>query len=125
MELLWCNPSLARGVLRRLAAYQATRQDAESDAELGKILHEMRSGEMAALHEVPFSFYYGSVNSTPLFVMLACLYVDRTGDEETLRTLWPHIEAALAWIDGPADPDHDGFMGDRARPRQPGLEGLA
>lgn len=110
MELLWCNPSLARGVLRRLAAYQATRRDAASDAEPGKILHEMRSGEMAALNEVPFSLYYGSVDSTPLFVMLACLYAERTGDEETLRTLWPHIEAALAWIDGPADPDRDGFI---------------
>jgi glycogen debranching enzyme len=110
MELLWCNPSLACGVIRRLAAYQATRQDAESDAEPGKILHEMRSGEMAALNEVPFGLYYGSVDATPLFVMLTCLYVERTGDEETLRTLWPHIEAALAWIDGPADPDRDGFI---------------
>jgi glycogen debranching enzyme len=110
MELLWCNPSLAYGVIRRLAAYQATRQEADSDAEPGKILHEMRGGEMAALNEVPFGLYYGSVDSTPLFVMLACLYVERTGDEETLRTLWPHIEAALAWIDGPADPDKDGFV---------------
>ena len=110
MELLWCNPSLACGVIRRLAAYQATRQDAGSDAEPGKILHEMRSGEMAALNEVPFRLYYGSVDATPLFVMLACLYVERTGDEVTLRTLWPHIEAALAWIDGPADPDRDGFI---------------
>ena len=110
IELLWCNPSLACGVIRRLAAYQATRQDAESDAEPGKILHEMRSGEMAALNEVPFGLYYGSVDATPLFVMVTCLYVERTGDEETLRTLWPHIEAALAWIDGPGDPDRDGFI---------------
>ena len=110
MELLWCQPSLARGVLRRLATYQATRQDLVSDAEPGKILHEMRSGEMAALREVPFSLYYGSVDATPLFVMLACLYAERTGDEETLRSLWPHIEAALAWIDGPADKDRDGFV---------------
>lgn len=110
IELLWCNPSLARGVLRRLVAYQAMHPDAESDAEPGKILHEMRSGEMAALHEVPFSLYYGSVDATPLFVMLACLYAERTGDGETLRFLWPHIEAALGWIDGPADKDRDGFV---------------
>lgn len=110
IELLWCNPALASGVVRRLAAHQATRWDAESDAQPGKILHEMRSGEMAALNEVPFRLYYGSVDSTPLFVVLACLYFERTGDHETLSTLWPHIEAALGWIDGPADPDQDGFV---------------
>ena len=65
---------------------------------------------MAALGEVPFGLYYGSVDSTPLFVLLAGLYVERTGDEETLRELWPAIEAALAWIDGPGDPDGDGFV---------------
>jgi glycogen debranching enzyme len=110
IELLWCNPSLARGVLRRLAAHQAVQADPASDAEPGKILHEMRSGEMAALGEVPFSLYYGTVDATPLFVMLACLYVERTGDEETLRAVWPHVEAALAWCDGPADRDGDGFV---------------
>jgi len=75
----------------------------------GKILHEMRGGEMAALREVPFAQYYGSVDSTALFVLLAGLYVERTGDEETLAELWPAIERALRWIDGPGDPDHDGF----------------
>jgi glycogen debranching enzyme len=110
LELLWCNPSLARGVLRRLAARQATTSDPVSDAEPGKILHEMRAGEMAALKEVPFSLYYGSVDATPLFVMLACLYAERTGDEATLRELWPNIEAALGWIDGPGDKDGDGFV---------------
>jgi glycogen debranching enzyme len=70
----------------------------------------MRGGEMAALREVPFAQYYGSVDSTPLFVMLAGMYVERTGDDETLRELWPAVEAALGWIDGPGDPDKDGFV---------------
>ncbi|SKA39261.1 Glycogen debranching enzyme (alpha-1,6-glucosidase) [Enhydrobacter aerosaccus] len=110
LQMLWCDPSVARGVLRRLAAYQATRTDPASDAEPGKILHEMRGGEMAALGEVPFARYYGSVDSTPLFVLLAGLYAERTGDLGTVKALWSAIEAALAWIDGPGDPDGDGFI---------------
>src|SRR4051812_8594027 len=110
LQMLWCDPRLARGVLRRLAAYQATEYDPLADAEPGKILHEMRGGEMAALREVPFGLYYGSVDSTPLFVLLAGLYAEHTGDIETLRELWPNIEAALGWIDGPGDPDRDGFV---------------
>ncbi len=110
LQMLWFDPRIARGVLRRLAAYQATKDDPEADAQPGKILHEMRGGEMAALHEVPFGLYYGSVDSTPLFVLLAGLYVERTGDEKTLSELWPAIEAALKWIDGPADADRDGFI---------------
>jgi glycogen debranching enzyme len=110
LQMLWWNPGVARGVLRRLAAYQATTTDPRSDAQPGKILHEMRAGEMAALHEVPFGLYYGSVDATALFVLLAGAYVERTGDEATLGELWPSIEAALAWIDGPGDPDQDGFV---------------
>jgi len=110
MQMLWIDPRVARGVLRRLAHYQATTVDPLNDAEPGKILHEMRGGEMAALREVPFAQYYGSVDSTPLFVLLAGLYGERTGDHETLQELWPALEAALRWIDGPGDPDGDGFV---------------
>ena len=110
LQMLWLDPSVAQGVLRRLAAHQATRTDPLADAEPGKILHEMRDGEMANLREVPFRLYYGSVDATPLFVLLAGLYGERTGDDETIAQLWPNIEAALAWIDGPADSDGDGFI---------------
>jgi glycogen debranching enzyme len=110
LQMLWIDPRVARGVLRRLASYQAKAMDPLADAQPGKILHEMRGGEMAALREVPFAQYYGSVDSTPLFVLLAGLYVERTDDEETLAELWPAIEAGLRWIDGAGDPDKDGFV---------------
>lgn len=110
MQMLWVDPRIARGVLMRLAFHQAKTVDPLADAQPGKILHEMRGGEMAALREVPFAQYYGSVDSTPLFVLLAGLYFERTGDDETLAELWPAIEAALRWIDGAGDPDCDGFV---------------
>jgi len=110
LQMLWIDPRVARGVLKRLAFYQARTVDPLADAESGKILHEMRGGEMAALREVPFAQYYGSVDATPLFVLLAGLYVERTGDDATLAELWPAIESALRWIDGAGDPDQDGFV---------------
>jgi glycogen debranching enzyme len=108
--MLWMDPSLALGVLRHLAAMQATLTDAAADAEPGKILHEVRNGEMAELGEVPFRRYYGSVDSTPLFVALAGAWLDRTGEAEALRPLWPNIEAALGWIETYGDRDGDGFV---------------
>ncbi len=107
---LWLDPALARGVLHYLAVHQATRTDPFADAEPGKILHEVRKGEMAELGEIPFRHYYGSVDATPLFVMLAGAYFDRTDDLVTVRGLWPHIEAALHWMETDGDRDGDGFI---------------
>ena len=91
-----------------------------ADAEPGKILHETRGGEMAMLGEVPFRRYYGSVDSTPLFVMLAGAYFERTGDMGLIEELWPNIEAALSWIDRYGDRDGDGFV-EYGRRNQTGL----
>ncbi len=110
LELLWLAPSVARGVLSYLAATQATSIDPERDAEPGKILHEMRKGEMADLREVPFGRYYGTVDATPLFLVLASAYFERTADAEFMRELWPNILAALEWIDRYGDRDGDGFV---------------
>jgi glycogen debranching enzyme len=109
LECLWNEPAIARGVLLYLAETQATETNAARDSEPGKIIHEIRRGEMAATGEVPFACYYGSVDSTPLFLFLAGSYFMRTGDLALIEKIWPNIEAAMRWIDDYADGDHDGF----------------
>jgi glycogen debranching enzyme len=109
-ELLWLAPRVAEGVLPYLAANQATVNDPRRDAEPGKILREVWKGEMAQTGEVPFERYYGSVDSTPLFLLLAARYYQRTGNLDFIRGIWPNIEAALKWIDQSGDLDGDGFV---------------
>ena len=110
MECLWVNPEIARGVLTYLAHSQATDVVPEWDAEPGKILHETRRGEMAALGEIPFGRYYGSADASALFVMLAAAYYERTGDRHLIQEIWPNIELALQWCDTYGDVDGDGFV---------------
>ena len=109
-QMLLVEPRVARGVLGFLAEHQADHVDPASDAEPGKILHEARLGEMAALGEVPFRRYYGSVDATPLFLILAGDYLARSADEPFLRELLPALDAAMAWIRGAESRSADGFL---------------
>lgn len=110
LQTLWAQPELARGVLCFLAATQSDRRESSSESEPGKILHELREGEMAALGEVPFQRYYGTVDATPLFVILAGRYWQRTDDRDFIAQLWPHIMRAMEWIERYGDSDDDGFI---------------
>jgi glycogen debranching enzyme len=120
LQMLWLDPSLARGVLRFLGRHQAKETSPFQDAAPGKIMHETRKGEMAALRELPFGQYYGGVDTTPLFVMLAGAYAARTGDLGLVEELWPSLCAAMAWIEGDGDSNGDGFV-DYARGAATGL----
>lgn len=119
-QMLWVDPSLARGVLTYLAARQATEVDAFKDSAPGKIMHETRGGEMSVLGEVPFGLYYGGVDTTCLFIALAGAYAKRTGDVETIRNLWPNLIAAAGWMSDYGDSNGDGLI-DYARAAETGL----
>jgi glycogen debranching enzyme len=110
LQYLWVDPKVARGVLAFLASTQASKELPEQDAEPGKILHERRGGEMAALGEHPFRGYYGSVDATPLFVLLAAEYYQRTGDLDFIHSIWVNIDRALDWMETYGDPDGDGYI---------------
>ena len=110
LETVAFMPRLAVATLEVLARLQATRDDPWHDAEPGKILHEMRAGEMARAGETPHDAYYGSVDSTPLWLILLAETHAWTGDDALLERLWPNALAALAWIEDSGDLDGDGFV---------------
>jgi glycogen debranching enzyme len=120
LQTLWMNPQLAAGVLRFLALTQADEESAFWDSQPGKIMHETRRGEMAALREVPFGRYYGGVDTTPLFVMLAGAYEARTADRTLIDQIWSGLLAATEWIERRLDSSPTGFL-DYARGEQSGL----
>jgi glycogen debranching enzyme len=110
IQCLALNPDLARGTLRYLAEWQGRRVDKEREEEPGKIFHEIRFGELANLHVIPHTPYYGSVDATPLFLVTLVELLDWTGDVELLTELTPNLLAALAWCDRYGDLDGDGFI---------------
>jgi len=110
MQTLAFNPDIARHCLKMLASSQGTRFDDWRDEEPGKILHELRDDEMTATGELPYSPYYGSIDSTPLFLLLAAEYYAWTADLEVLREVEPSLRAALQWVDTYGDPDRCGYL---------------
>jgi Glycogen debranching enzyme len=117
LQLLPTNPEIARGVLRYLAAHQGQRIDADREEEPGKILHEVRSGEVVESGLWP-NILFGTIDATPLFLCVLSEAVDWTGDTGIFDELWPAAEAALAWCENFGDRDGDGYIeypGGRAR----------
>jgi glycogen debranching enzyme len=110
LQTLAFDPRLAEQTLRLLARMQGTRVDEHRDEQPGKILHELRVGELAAAGEIPHSPYYGTVDATPLFLILLERHAAWAGDLELFRSLAPQVELALKWIDRYGDADADGYV---------------
>lgn len=110
MQMLPIRPHIAAETLRLLATYQARETDARRDAQPGKILHELRVGELAATGKIPHSPYYGTVDATPLFLILMDEYVHWTGDLALFTELQEPMELALKWIDSYGDLNGDGYV---------------
>jgi glycogen debranching enzyme len=121
-QSLHVDPDLAATALDVLASLQGTRHDDFRDEEPGKILHELRFGEMTAFQERPHSPYYGSADGTMLFLILLDEYERFTGDADRVRRLEPNARAALAWIDADGDRDGDGYVEYERRNTETGLE---
>lgn len=115
LQTLYLAPGRAAETLRVLAALQGTIEDAFREEEPGKILHEVRYGEMARLGEIPHTPYYGTVDATPLFILLFAETVAWSDDDQLFADLLPNVERALAWIERYGDLDGDGLVEYRTR----------
>jgi glycogen debranching enzyme len=122
LQALPFTPELAATTLRALGEWQGTTVDDFRDEDPGRILHEMRYGEMTAFEERPHSPYYGCADATPLFVVLLDEYERWTGDRKLVRDLEHEARAALNWIDEYADLEHDGYVWYKRRNEKTGLE---
>jgi glycogen debranching enzyme len=109
-QMLAFDPPMAEQTLRVLAGLIGTRDDPVHDEEPGKVLHELRGGEVARLGLSPLARYYGTVDATPLFLCLLCEHADWSGDLALFRELRGEVDAMLGWIDGPGDRDGDGLL---------------
>lgn len=110
LQTLPFQPEIAKGTLRTLAHYQGTKKDEWRDEEPGKIMHEIRYGELANTNQVPFTPYYGTIDATPLFLILLTEYVRWSKDLDLFKELIPNVESAIEWIDQYGDRDGDGFI---------------
>lgn len=110
MQMLAYRPAIARNVLRLMAKWQGRAIEPSRDEEPGKVFHELRFDELSRSGELPYSPYYGSIDSTPLFLMLAAAYFDWTGDLRLIRTLLPAITAAIEWMDRFGDAAGHGYL---------------
>ncbi|MBB3178215.1 amylo-alpha-1,6-glucosidase [Variovorax sp. Sphag1AA] len=110
LQTLWLDTSLAHGVMSFLARNQAVQTSTFRDSEPGKIMHETRKGEMAAVDELPFAKYYGGVDTTPLFIVLAGAYAARMGGADAVDAFWPALNNAARWIERSSTGNADGFL---------------
>jgi glycogen debranching enzyme len=118
LQTLWVGPELTRGALHLFGVLQGTKVDDFRDEEPGKILHEIRQGELTTLGEKPHSPYYGTADATPLYLILMSEFWRHSDDAEFVRARWSNVTAALDWIDQYGDRDGDGYVEYQTRSSQ-------
>ena len=110
LQTLMLNTKIAQGTLKTLIHFQGKEINKDKEEEPGKIMHEIRFGELAHLNLIPHTPYYGTIDATPLFLILAVEYFHWTGDLKFIKKILPHLQTALDWIDKYGDVDHDGYV---------------
>jgi len=109
-QTLIIDPFIAKGTLKTLANFQGKEVNKYKEEEPGKILHEIRFGELAFFKKIPHTPYFGTVDATPLFLILACEYFFHTKDKDFINAIMPNILLAIKWLDEYGDKDQDGYL---------------